>query len=298
MKRWVALSVLVFLALPMSLAYSSDVGNLFEGSQGDFRLELGTDNFQRELNIADDITYTEVLGTDILAINGEVEGGRETVNRLFLKASYLVNPKTELYLKLGMASVRTQIDEIVITDYEESIFAWDVDVGYQPGSSVLSDPGTFFGLGVKEVLSETKDLKIALDFQILMLSETDLEMTLEGWYWEDDTGNFAFGALGIDTVKSLECQFAMLCKKTSGELKPYAGAKLTYFTNTYELFLEADDSGGFPSGRASADIEATPVDYLGFFAGVDWQLDEKTRCNLELRVSDEVGISFGISRGF
>lgn len=297
MRKWIALSVLMFFVLPMFVAYGSDVGNLLEGSKGDFRLELGADNFQRELKIEDDITYSDSVGTDVIAFAGALEGGRETVNRIYLKASYLASPKTELYLKLGQASLRTKIDQVAVAFVTVDDWGWDTYAEYQPGSSGLSDPGTFFGIGIKEVLSETKNLKVISDFQILMLSKTDLELALYEDYYEDDTGWLDHNALGIDTVESIEYQLSVFCKKTSGELKPYAGAKLTYFTNTYEL-IYVTDSDYFASAEVSKDIEAKPVDYLGFFAGVDWQLGEKTRFNLELRMRDEVGVSGGFSMGF
>jgi|GEM_PF-3287166 len=299
MKLVTAFYLCAIVILFPALASSGTVGNLAE-TQGEFgRFSLGLEYdriFDRDLEWKSGTWRGTVAGTSFQSLlvgpNDVVKDEQPDSHRIFLKGTVGLHPNLDIFMKIGLGTVRYRHEYISTTPgwNEKNVFEGSWDFAW--------------GVGTKAKLYETKDgLRFMADAQYLKYridgrsrsNGTDLS-------WVIQQGLINNGHTGVtadydSTATVSEWHWTVYANKTFGDFSPYAGIKYTDVHINNEIMMRGMASGAPYIMKSVEKIDGD--DKLGFVFGTDYYvIPGQLSLSLEGRVWAESAIAVGMNYRF
>lgn len=308
-KKAICLAIGATMAVPATSLMAAEVGNFFH-TEGKSKLQIGVfyNYSSRDVEQDGKASYlTEVDSFEVVpgvtetnSSAGYLEGlgGEQDTEDLYLKISYALTPKIELYGKAGVSSTDVDIDDDGTDNFSESTsITEDGGVDFSDSSNLSeglsqspftedvgsthdSDTGWLVGVGTKITIFSTNGWNVGLDGQYIYREQDVGEAFLAGGDWE------------LGDHESHELQGSLLLGKVVGNFRPYAGVSYTKYESEYDI----DFTGGPipPSINVNGGtLEFENEDNVGFFAGFDFDLPGLT-VSFEARGGDEESANLGV----
>jgi hypothetical protein len=304
MKTKLVVIIAVSFLLAGTLTFGSDVGNNEQKTGWNFG--IGSGHSTRAVELDDRwISYTETISGDpsiVFTYFVDEFDGEETLDTLFVKASYGWGDRYAFYLKAGMARLTHKfldVQEIFREDFSDGTF-FETPVGGGNLRQLMgaSDWDVFYGAGFKAVFFESGGFKAGVDVQYNAYSLDQDTMYLNS-YFQDDTGIF-FDRHILDETETSEYHLAVIFSKQNTMVHPYGGIKLSAYETEYEgrsWFFDGFSSPAFEDIQMW-DFTMEASDMIGFFAGVDYAATDIFHINGEIRVGDEAALTAMLSWKF
>jgi hypothetical protein len=226
--------------------------------------------------------------------------GEEDNDDIYLKISYALTPKIELYTKLGATATKLDADDgtatmtisETFTEFDEVVdFYSETETldGLPQASDQRTDYGWLIGLGSKVILHEwASGWNLGLDGQYIYRKQ-------------DMDKNFLSGesSLNLADHDSHEIQGSLLLGKNVGDFRPYGGISYTKYKSEYDLDFNSGDlldliELPFSEIHGGGKLKYENEDEFGFFGGFEFNFNSAT-VSFELRAGDEEGVSFGLT---
>jgi hypothetical protein len=308
-KKALCAAIGATLMVPATSLMAAEVGNFFH-TEGKSKLQIGVfyNNSKRDVeqkgranllseSYFEDISPTETATEETqFSING-LDAEQETQD-LYLKISYALTPKIEVYGKLGASTTDLDIDrdsgslsEITTETFTENgginlteSFGISENTGGLPSEAFSthqdSDTGWLAGVGTKVTIHETASgWNLGIDGQYVYREQNVGESFFGGGDWE------------LDDHESHELQASLILGKVIGNFRPYGGISYTKFESEYDIKF----TDGTPPSyvNASGTLEFENKDNVGYFAGFDFDFSGLT-ASFEARGGDEQAVTIGI----
>ena len=272
MKKFFILFLIIFLTFP-SLASAMSIGGAETQGRGKFGVGLDSEFVLkrefRERNFINALPQNVTYKNEIEAYNTL----RET-----LKISYGIIDNLDIYVKVGLETEPT---------YRENIDAFFVGAAAIHGISKLRGKNALvYGLGLKGTYPLPYDWLIGCDTQYFRYST---RYRSSGGY---DTAGAITGNVVLGTITYSEWHIAPYIAKKFGNFTPYIGAKYSQS----ELRDKIDSQGDIIVFAQGAKYYS--LYNVGAFGGLDVNLGEHWRLNLEGRFIDETAASLGVNYKF
>jgi hypothetical protein len=286
---------------------AAEVGNFFN-ADGNSKLKVGIFYSNTTRDVEQDgsvnlISFSEseiesqepVTEVSTFSVKEKLKNldGEEGNDDIYLKISYALTPKIELYTKLGATASKLDADNgtehttisETVTENDELVYSETETFsgnGLQQASSQRTDYGWMVGFGSKVVLLEWESgWNLGIDGQYIYRKQ-DMDKN----FW---AGNSNFKLTDHD---SHEVQGSLLLGKNEGNFRPYGGVSFTKYKSEYDL----DYKGTSPPVADvdfGGDLEYENEDEFGFFGGFEFNLNSAT-VSFELRAGDEEGVNLGL----
>lgn len=262
MRKFLILSLVVFLSLPLTVYAASISG---PETQGQGKVAVGLDQefvFDRDMKF-DKASWGELEADE--TVKAEID----SMYRTMVKASYGVLDNLDIYVKLGTADFK---GTAVWTDPDEE---WhDVEKGKNAFA---------YGFGAKGTYELKDGWLVGADLQYLR--------------HKNKSNGSAFDALNPSDTDSWhgtatfqEWQVAPYIAKKIGNFVPYLGVKYSDLRIKDKGIV--DDDGEENTWKFKAD------DNVGVFVGTDYKIAENWKLNIEGRFVDETAMSLGATYKF
>ena len=300
--RWniVLVGLFVFWA---TAGYGATVGNI--DSPG-FALSVGADQSSRAVE-GDGKTLGSFSNSRANLPTSNLErlqvgkfDGNENLHRLYLRGSYGFD-RFSVFLKVGVARLSPTIDNPVISDDASNTSTGSASGGASSHGDVggSTDGGLFYGLGAQVTVFSQPSYRIAVNGSFLQ-HQYDFSSLLFR-----DTFHSAAGGVVTETTRDArfdkattqELELALLVSGTpAGGFSPYGGVKLSSYKTKYDgksSLVDRNDALS-PAVETVADsfsLKTKGKEWVGFFAGVSYDLAPHMGLNLELRAGEETGLT-------
>jgi hypothetical protein len=226
--------------------------------------------------------------------------GEEDNDDIYLKMSYALTPKIEVYTKVGFTASELDAGDgiahlegyaYLLLDGEPVLggFISESEPGPAQASDQRTDYGWMIGLGSKVVLFEwASGWNLGLDGQYIYRKQ-DMDKNLFG----DDTFQ-----LELSDHDSQEIQGSLLLGKNTGNFRPYGGVSFTKYKSEYDVDGNIDDLPPIPFSiedfKLGGKLKYENEDEFGFFGGFEYEVNS-IFFSFEMRAGDEKGVSLGVS---
>ena len=294
-KKALCAAIGATLVVPSATLMAAEVGNFFH-TDGKSNLQIGLfyNDSKRDVeqkgkaslfsetdtDTSEGITEDTTLGGSVTNLEGE-----QQTEDLYLKISYALTPKIEVYGKLGASKTDLDVDSAsnqfsVTNQYSEdgSVLATVTESVTESLSELEtsgrgSDRGWLAGVGTKITIHQTDSgWNLGLDGQYNYRNQ-DIDKTLA---WGGD--------LELTDHESHELQGSLILGKVIGNFRPYGGVSYTKYESEYDLSVDGDRVG-------TLDLENE--DNIGYFAGFDFDFSGLT-ASFEARGGDEEAFTIGL----
>ena len=297
-------ATLTVSAVPLLAA---EVGNFFNADSNS-KLKVGVfySNATRDVEQDGSVNFVSFSESENIGEGTEVNtfsvksqlknlDGEEDNDDIYLKISYALTPKIELYTKLGATATKLDADNGTesttvsesLTEDGELIFSetnTESFDGQQQASSQRTDYGWMVGFGSKVVLLEwDSGWNLGLDGQYIYRKQ-DMDKN----FW---AGTSEFKLTDHD---SHEIQGSLLLGKSEGNFRPYGGVSFTKYKSEYDLDYKGTSPPPSDNYKLGGELEYENEDEFGFFGGFEFNLNSAT-VSFELRAGDEEGVSLGLN---
>jgi hypothetical protein len=293
-KKALCAAIGATLMVPATSLMAAEVGNFFH-TEGKSKLQIGLfyNDSKRDVEQKGKARVSSGVATETIIGEGETETttevgsvsglkGEENTQDLYLKISYALTPKIEVYGKLGASQTDLDIDK-ANWQFDESTTETDNPDIFNTSivepldeletSSRGGDRGWLAGVGTKITIHETgSGWNLGLDGQYIYRDQ-DMDKSLA---WGGD--------LELTGQESHELQGSLILGKVVGNFRPYGGVSYTKYESEYDL-----SEGGSRTGTIDLENE----DNVGYFAGFDFDFSGLT-ASFEARGGDEEAFTFGL----
>lgn len=294
-KKALCAAIGATLMVPATSLMAAEVGNFFH-TEGKSKLQIGLfyNDSKRDVeqkgkasvfsetvtSTSEGITEDTTFGVSVTDLEGE-----QQTEDLYLKISYALTPKIEVYGKVGASKTELDVDSANQEFSETNQYSEDGSVflttteSFTESLSELetsgrdSDRGWLAGVGTKITIHQTDSgWNLGLDGQYNYRKQ-DINKAL-GWG----------GDLELTDHESHELQGSLILGKVVGNFRPYGGVSYTKYESEYDLSEDGDRVG-------TLDLENE--DNVGYFAGFDFDFSGLT-ASFEARGGDEEAFTFGL----
>ncbi|MBQ0725705.1 MAG: hypothetical protein KBT51_09960 [Cycloclasticus sp.] len=293
-KKVLCAAIGATLVVPSATLMAAEVGNFFH-TDGKSNLQIGLfyNDSKRDVEqkgkamiSSETNSFSEGNDTETNRVSENVSGlkGEENTQDLYLKISYALTPKIEVYGKLGASQTDLDVDKAnwqldeSTTESDGSSSAtyntsFSESLSELETSSRGGDRGWLAGVGTKITIHETgSGWRFGFDGQYIY---RDQDMN-EDLAWGGD--------LELTGQESQELQGSLILGKVVGNFRPYGGVSYTKYESEYDLSYDGDRTGT---------IELENEDNIGYFAGFDFDFSGLT-ASFEARGGDEQAVTIGI----
>ncbi len=296
-------------------AHAAEVGNMINSDDGRFKISINAERSKRDVKQSgrwDTEHFSEFVspsegppGTEYRteSYTESISGlkGEEDQDHLYLKLSYAVTPKIEVYGKLGAAKSKLKLDgDFSLTETETWEFfdendnslgsfteSFSENVTNGSSSAQRSDTGILAGIGVKAVIHEwaSSGWKLILDAQYQYKKMGDSPFAFS-----------EFTELGDDVV-SKEAQGSIMFAKNTGAFRPYVGLSYTKLDMEYDSFQIYGSFMGRPDIRTTT-VKFENEDKVGAFAGFEYSSSPDFGFGGGIRVGADTALNLNVYKNF
>lgn len=312
---------LLVTAMGLGASYSlttsaAEVGNLINSDDGRFKISINAEHSKRDIEQKGSLDYARMTefvafppgppGTEYSVLT-ETESlsnleGEEEQDHLYLKLSFAVTPKIEVYGKVGAAKSKIKLkgsatytetfSETFYDEFDKRILTFTESFSEtESGMSSLdgkSDTGLFAGIGVKAVIHEweSSGWKFLVDAQYQYKKMGDSPFSFS-----------EFSELDDDVI-SKEVQGSLMFTKNTGSFRPYFGVSYTDLEMEYDSFQLYGTLAGGPDGIRTETVEFENKDKVGAFAGFEYLPNQNFGVGAEVRGGAETAVNLNLHYSF
>jgi hypothetical protein len=292
---------------------AAEVGNFFN-AEANSKLKVGVfySNATRDVEHDGSANIISFSGSEVNPDNQSEEmtlsfsqtltnlDGEEDNDDIYLKISYALTPKIEVYTKVGFTASELDAGDgtahlnysEILTEAGEPVSGGSLSAsgpGPAQASDQRTDYGWMLGLGSKVVLFEwASGWNLGLDGQYIYRKQ-DMDKN----FFRFDDAQFE-----LSDHDSHEIQSSLLLGKNTGNFRPYGGLSFTKYKSEYDVDTNFQIPEELPLGidyfNLGGKLKYENEDEFGFFGGFEYEVNS-IFFSFEMRAGDEKGVSLGVS---